>query len=65
VNALTYTSQVPAAFFVIAFPHIYGVRISAGTYDNANPRCHKENVEKSDRLDKTASLSPPFPLSPL
>ncbi|KAJ4236096.1 hypothetical protein NW759_001173 [Fusarium solani] len=44
---------VPAAFFVIAFPHIYGVRISAGTYDNANPRCHKENVEKSDRLDKT------------
>ncbi|KAJ4170278.1 hypothetical protein NW754_006418 [Fusarium falciforme] len=44
---------VPAAFIVIAFPHIYGVRISAGTYDNANPRCHKEYVEKSDKLDKT------------
>ncbi|RMJ03776.1 hypothetical protein CDV36_014692 [Fusarium kuroshium] len=37
---------VPAAFFVMAFPHIYAVRISAGTYDNANPRGHKENKKQ-------------------
>ncbi|KAM0434489.1 hypothetical protein ACHAPT_003585 [Fusarium lateritium] len=43
---------VPSAFFVCAIPHIYAVRISAGTYDNANPRSHKEHIEKSDKLDK-------------
>ncbi|KAM5351587.1 hypothetical protein ACJ41O_004310 [Fusarium nematophilum] len=44
--------SIPAAFVVIAIPHIYAVRISAGTYDNANPRGHKENIEKSEKLDK-------------
>ncbi|KAF4463860.1 hypothetical protein FALBO_9312 [Fusarium albosuccineum] len=37
---------VPAAFFVIAIPHVYGVRISGGTYDNANPRGHNEAIKK-------------------
>ncbi|CAG7555429.1 unnamed protein product [Fusarium equiseti] len=44
---------VPAAFFIIAFPHAYTITAARGTYDNANPRSHKNIIEKSDNFTKS------------
>ncbi|KAF5650415.1 hypothetical protein F52700_385 [Fusarium sp. NRRL 52700] len=45
---------VPAAFFVIAFPHAYTITAGAkGTYDNCNPRSHKDRIANCQTLDKS------------
>ncbi|KAL6924905.1 hypothetical protein FSST1_002179 [Fusarium sambucinum] len=43
---------VPAAFFIAALPHAYTIIASRGTYDNANPRSHKNNIEKCEVFTK-------------
>ncbi|GKT98672.1 membrane protein [Fusarium langsethiae] len=47
---------VPAAFFITALPHAYTIIASRGTYDNANPRSHKDNIEKCESFTKSASF---------
>ncbi|RGP63581.1 membrane protein [Fusarium sporotrichioides] len=47
---------VPAAFFIAALPHAYTIIASRGTYDNANPRSHKDNIEKCENFTKSASF---------
>ncbi|KAL4728683.1 hypothetical protein ACLX1H_005434 [Fusarium chlamydosporum] len=44
---------VPAAFFIVALPHSYTIIASRGTYDNANPRSHKNAIEKCENFDKS------------
>ncbi|KAF4337619.1 hypothetical protein FBEOM_8518 [Fusarium beomiforme] len=45
---------VPAAFFVITFPHAYTITAGAkGTYDNCNPRSHKDRITNCQTLDKS------------
>ncbi|KAM0297427.1 hypothetical protein HYE67_007396 [Fusarium culmorum] len=44
---------VPAAFFIIALPHAYTITAAKGTYDNANPRSHKNNIEKCENFTKS------------
>ncbi|KAF5661529.1 hypothetical protein FHETE_8385, partial [Fusarium heterosporum] len=47
---------VPAAFFVIVFPHAYSITAGArGTFDNCNPRSHKNNIDNCSHLDKAVS----------
>ncbi|KAI1043502.1 hypothetical protein LB505_011244 [Fusarium chuoi] len=45
---------VPAAFFIITFPHAYTITAGAkGTYDNCNPRSHKDRIANCQTLDKS------------
>ncbi|KAF5539586.1 hypothetical protein FMEXI_8783 [Fusarium mexicanum] len=45
---------VPAAFFIITFPHAYTITAGAkGTYDNCNPRSHKDIIANCQTLDKS------------
>ncbi|KAF5962799.1 hypothetical protein FBULB1_13824 [Fusarium bulbicola] len=45
---------VPAAFFIITFPHAYTITAGAkGTYDNCNPRSHKDRIANCQNLDKS------------
>ncbi|KAF5626287.1 uncharacterized protein FTJAE_9754 [Fusarium tjaetaba] len=45
---------VPAAFFIITFPHAYTITAGAkGTYDNCNPRFHRDRIANCQTLDKS------------
>ncbi|KAG5767165.1 hypothetical protein H9Q72_004786 [Fusarium xylarioides] len=45
---------VPAAFFIITFPHAYTITAGAkGTYDNCNPRSHKDRIANCQTLDQS------------
>ncbi|KAF5530210.1 hypothetical protein FNAPI_13624 [Fusarium napiforme] len=45
---------VPAAFFIITFPHAYTITAGAkGTYDNCNPRSHRDRIANCQTLDKS------------
>ncbi|KAJ4144989.1 hypothetical protein LMH87_003854 [Akanthomyces muscarius] len=43
---------VPVALAAAMLPHVVAVTGSKGVFDNANPRTLKENLEKTDALDK-------------
>ncbi|KAM0346796.1 hypothetical protein ACHAPU_005136 [Fusarium lateritium] len=44
---------IPAAFIVILFPNAYTITAGAkGTFDNCNPRSHKNNIDNCSHLDK-------------
>ncbi|EQL03349.1 Membrane associated eicosanoid/glutathione metabolism-like domain protein [Ophiocordyceps sinensis CO18] len=46
-------AQIPAAFFLCWAPHMYAAGVLAGkVYDNANPRDFRDNVVKSEALEK-------------
>ncbi|ATY60509.1 Membrane associated eicosanoid glutathione metabolism-like domain [Cordyceps militaris] len=43
---------IPVALVACLVPHVLAVTGAKGTFDNANPRTLKENLEKSESLDK-------------
>ncbi|OAQ97981.1 hypothetical protein LLEC1_04161 [Akanthomyces lecanii] len=43
---------VPAALVAAMLPHVLAITSSKGVFDNANPRTLKDNLEKTDALDK-------------
>lgn len=47
---------IPVALVACLVPHVLAVTGAKGTFDNANPRTLKENLEKSESLDKETKL---------
>ncbi|TQV99650.1 hypothetical protein V2A60_005106 [Cordyceps javanica] len=45
---------VPAALFACLVPNVLATASAGANYDTANPRTLKDNLEKSDSLDKEA-----------